>query len=78
MKKLVRDVVIVSDGILIEFEAGECCYYPATFLLDHLLTESNHIFLNYDPCGGGSMETLALLPAVGNRILPRTEDISER
>ena len=61
MKNSVRRTTIVSDGILVEFGTGECCYYPATFLLDHLLTAANHIFVNYDP--GGEGKTGALAPS---------------
>ena len=65
VNELVRNVVIVSDGIMVEFGTGECCYYPATFLLDNLLREPNHIFLNYDPREEANTETLVGFPAVG-------------
>lgn len=41
---------MVSDGIVVEFAAGKCCYYPASFLLEHLLDGANQVLLNYDPC----------------------------
>ena len=62
MSELVRAAVVVSDGILVEFETGECCYYPASFLMEHQLTKSNHIFLNYDPCADAAI-TARHLPA---------------
>ena len=68
MSGLVKKVVTVSDGILVEVGTGECCYYPATFLLEHLLTESNHVFLNYDPCAGGDGDSLARLSVVATGI----------
>ena len=65
MTDMVREAVVVSDGIMVEFASGECCYYPASFLVEHFGVGSNHIFLNYDPSG------------VKTAIRPAVDDIAE-
>ena len=59
MIEAIRNVTVVSDGILVEFDCGTTCYYPATFLQAHIGLESNQVFLPYDPT---PMETFAAAP----------------
>ena len=49
MDQPIRNVQMVSDGILVEFDDSTRCYYPATFLLDQAGEGSNQRFLDYDP-----------------------------
>ncbi len=51
MSECVESVVVVSDGILVRFGNGVNCYYPASFLLEHLDAGPNQVFLDYDPSG---------------------------
>ncbi len=44
----VQSVLVVSDGIVIDFLDGTSCYFPGSFLLDHVHTDGNHILLTYD------------------------------
>ena len=45
----IEDVDVVSDGIIVRFSAGLSCYFPADFLLRNAGSETNQIFLDYDP-----------------------------
>ena len=52
LNDFIRSVNLVSDGILVEFSdgaGGKVCYFPASFLLQHLDHGHNQIFLDYDP-----------------------------
>lgn len=45
----IHSVKLVSDGVLIDFEDGTYCYYPASFLRDHVDNGQTHLFLDHDP-----------------------------
>ena len=49
MKQKVHAVTVVSDGIVVEFEMGVSCYFPASFLSNSLMTPGNQVFLTKDP-----------------------------
>ena len=64
-------VLLVSDGILVEFASGVRCYFPAEFLLNHLADGSNQVFLDHDPSAAAE-SALAELPLVAaSTALPR-------
>lgn len=45
----IHSVTLVSDGILVNFDNGTNCYYPASFLLDNVENGVTHLFLDHDP-----------------------------
>lgn len=47
----IRSVALVSDGILVSFADGTRCYFPASFLEEHIGIGANQIFLDHDPSG---------------------------
>ena len=49
MVRLIENVFQVSDGIMVQFQDGMSCYYSAGFLMESAGTQSNQIFLDYDP-----------------------------
>jgi hypothetical protein len=67
MNRLIRETSVVSDGIVVEFQGGLRCYFPADFLLDHINLGSNRVFLDYDPTPRQRFEFPEIPAALLNR-----------
>ena len=49
MNQPITSVLTVSDGLVVSFRDGYRGYFSAEFLLEHLGSGSNQMFLDYDP-----------------------------
>ncbi len=49
MNHVIRNIDFVSDGILVEFDGGQRCYYSADFLIASSNASTNCTFLDHDP-----------------------------